>query len=181
MARCMATRSGQTKPPGRLPGTFPPRLNPIWTPFEMPSSSASRHYCSTRSVIYSSLTETHSSAATTSLDQPDSVWLVHRRRPVRAWLLGVLGTALVLVGVAGGFLAAQVPSVSALSITARVETTVRVTCESTSPVRISFDWTGSQQTQDYYDAPCDHTYRAGDMIGVFIASDDPTNVGPSAD
>jgi hypothetical protein len=105
---------------------------------------------------------------------------VSERRRSLAWVLGTLGVVFAFVGLSGAFLAAEVPSVSALPISARVESTVHVGCDTMPPVPISFPWNESRQVQDYYDAPCDRTYRAGETIRVYIASNDPANIGPSA-
>lgn len=85
------------------------------------------------------------------------------------------------MGVSGMFLASETAPVSAVAVTARVESTVNVNCDSQPSVRVSFAWTGGRQVEDYYNAPCDRTYRKGEAIRAFVASNDPSNVAPGAD
>ena len=110
----------------------------------------------------------------------DNVRCVSKHRRRLAWVLGVLGIAFVLIGLAGTVLAAQAPSVSAVPVNASIESTINIGCDTMPPVRISFLWIEMRRVQDYYDAPCDRTYRAGDKIQVYVASNDPTNIGPTA-
>lgn len=88
------------------------------------------------------------------------------------WLLTALGIALALMGISGMFLASETAPVSAVAVTARVESTVNVNCDSQPSVRVSFAWTGGRQVEDYYNAPCDRTYRKGEAIRAFVASND---------
>ena len=46
---------------------------------------------------------------------------------------------------------------------------------------VSFQWHGEATTHSDYAPDCGHDYLSGDPVTLYVASNDPTNIGPSAD
>ncbi len=97
------------------------------------------------------------------------------------WRVGVV--AALLAGAAASFVAAAWLSrrahVDAVETVARVARDLSVNeCAAGRPVRVSFEWLGTSRSGDDQ-ATCARDYRAGEPITIFVASNHPSNIGPT--
>ena len=67
-----------------------------------------------------------------------------------------------------------------LAATARGDLTASA-CNDGGTLIVAFDWHGSPTTQIDYAPDCSRDYHLGDQLTVYAASNDPSNLGPTAD
>ncbi|MCH6470354.1 hypothetical protein [Sinomonas terrae] len=53
-------------------------------------------------------------------------------------------------------------------------------CRNSQSLRVAFDWHG-QRTEQFYSTSCDQTYSAGETFQAFALSNDPSELGPTAE
>ena len=71
--------------------------------------------------------------------------------------------------------------VTAVEVHAQVvRGTTAQSCEASTDVEVSFDWNGQRVTQPYFNIPCDRSYRVGDDVTAYVASNDPSDIQPAA-
>lgn len=86
------------------------------------------------------------------------------------------GAALVVLGIA-----MPRTHVTAVPVVARAVSPLALpACDKGHALEVAFGWHGAPTRQPYY-SDCSRGFASGDRLRVFAASDDPSNLGPTAD
>ena len=91
---------------------------------------------------------------------------------------------LVAVGIAAFVVASQLPSayVTAVRVDAVARTDLTAAeCANGHMLSVAFAWHGRQVTGEDELLRCTRDYHPGTRVAVFVASNDPSNIGPTAD
>ncbi len=71
--------------------------------------------------------------------------------------------------------------VTAVEVHAQVTRATSVhSCSADTDVEVTFSWHGERVTESYFNIPCDRAYRAGDQVTAYVASNDPSDIQPTA-
>lgn len=111
--------------------------------------------------------------------------MMQRRWVTSAWFVLVM---LCMAGFAGASWAvvkavrSHPARVEAVAVSGRAVTALSSdACDRGRALKLRLRWHGKPVTAAYLDPPCNHSYRPGDLVNVFVASNDVENVGPDAD